>query len=88
MFEYQTAGNVTPEPTAKPSLLPRLGIVGAAVASLLGYATTMLIALSWVVRKTELGILEYLRPRREDIPIAQLRALLRLQPLTTRNVET
>jgi O-antigen/teichoic acid export membrane protein len=69
-------------------LLPRLGIVGAAVASLLGYGATMLIAVFWLVRKTKLGIFQYLRPRREDIPVAHLRALLRLQPLMNRNVET
>lgn len=69
-------------------LLPRLGIVGAAVASLLGYGVTMLIAVFWLVRKRELGIWDYLKPRREDIPVAQLRTLLRLAPLTARNVET
>jgi O-antigen/teichoic acid export membrane protein len=69
-------------------LLPRLGIVGAAVASLLGYGVTMLIAVFWLLRKRDLGIWGYLRPRREDIPVAHLRAFLRLEPLTTRNVET
>lgn len=64
-------------------LLPRLGIVGAAVASLLGYGVTMLIAAFWLIRKTELGVWDYLRPRREDVPIAHLRLLLRLDPLTT-----
>jgi len=68
-------------------LLPRLGIVGAAVASLLGYSMTMLIGLFWLVRKKELGVLGYLRPRREDISIAQLRALLKIEPLRTRNIE-
>ncbi len=69
-------------------LLPRLGIVGAAVASLLGYGVTMLIAAFWLVRKRDLKVWDYLKPRREDIPIAQLRVLLKLEPLTTRNVET
>ena len=69
-------------------LLPRLGIVGAALASLLGYGVTMLIAAFWLVRKRDLKIWGYLRPRREDIPVARLRALLKLEPLTTRNVET
>lgn len=69
-------------------LLPRLGIVGAAVASLLGYGVTMLIAAFWLVRKRDLKVWGYLRPRREDIPIAHLRAFLKLEPLTTRNVET
>ena len=69
-------------------LLPRWGIVGAAVASLLGYSVTMLIALFWLIRKRELGVWGYLRPRREDIPVADLRALLRLAPLRTGNLET
>ena len=69
-------------------LLPRLGIVGAAVASLLGYSVTMLIALFWLVRKGELGFWGYLRPRREDLPLADLRALLKLEPLSARNLET
>ena len=68
-------------------LLPRLGIVGAAVASLLGYTMTMLIGLFWLVRKKELGVLAYLRPRREDISIAQLRALFKIEPLRTRKIE-
>ena len=68
-------------------LLPRLGIVGAAVASLLGYTMTMLIGLFWLVRKKELGVLAYLRPRRGDISIAQLRALFKIEPLRTRNIE-
>ncbi len=69
-------------------LLPRLGIMGAAVASLLGYGVTMLIAAFWLVRKRNLKVWGYLSPRREDLPIARLRALLKLDPLTTRNVET
>ncbi len=69
-------------------LLPRLGIVGAAVASLFGYSMTMFIGLFWLLRKTKLGVCGYLRPRREDIPVAQLRTLLTLEPLRTRNLET
>ena len=68
--------------------VPRLGIVGAAVASLLGYSMTMFIGLFWLLRKTKLGVWSYLRPRREDIPVAQLRTLLTLEPLRTRNLET
>ena len=68
-------------------LLPRLGIVGAAVASLLGYSIIMLLGLFCLVRKKELGVLAYLRPRREDISIAQLRALFKIEPLRTRNIE-
>ncbi|MGH9928048.1 MAG: polysaccharide biosynthesis C-terminal domain-containing protein [Pyrinomonadaceae bacterium] len=69
-------------------LLPRLGIVGAAVASLLGYSMTMLIGLFWLLRKTKLGFWGYLRPRYEDIPITQLRTLLQLEPLRARSLET
>src|SRR6267142_5080921 len=61
-------------------LLPRLGIVGAALASLVGYAVTMVIAAFWLVRKKGLGVVSYLRPRFEDIPVTQLRALFRFKP--------
>ena len=52
--------------------VPRMGILGAALASLLGYGATMLVALFWLMRKRGLRVLDYLRPRYEDIPILQL----------------
>jgi O-antigen/teichoic acid export membrane protein len=68
-------------------LLPRMGIAGAALASLLGYGVTMLIAGFWLVKKRGLGVWDSLRPRRADLPMAQLRSLIR-PPLATRNVES
>jgi O-antigen/teichoic acid export membrane protein len=60
------------------TLLPRYGIAGAAMASLLGYSVMMIVAFFWLVRKRDRSCWSYLRPRVDDLPINQLRALLRL----------
>jgi O-antigen/teichoic acid export membrane protein len=59
-------------------LLPRLGITGAAIASLVGYSVMFVVALLWLVSKQRIGLWECLRPRREDIPDMSLRSLARL----------
>ncbi len=69
-------------------LLPRLGIVGAALASLMGYSATLIIALFWLLRRRGLGFWSLLRPRRADLPVAQMKSLLSLQFLKTRDLET
>ncbi len=60
------------------TLLPRYGIVGAAIASLLGYSVMMLVAFFWLVQKRERSCWSYLRPRFSDLPVNQLRSLLRM----------
>jgi O-antigen/teichoic acid export membrane protein len=67
-------------------LLPRYGIVGAAVASLMGYSVMMLVAFFCLVRQRDRSVWSYLRPRRSDIPLTQLRWLLRLPVATTQNL--
>ena len=69
-------------------LLPRLGIIGAALASLMGYSATLIVALFWLLRRRELGFWGTLRPRFEDIPAAQMKWLFSLQFLRTRDLET
>jgi len=60
------------------TLLPRYGIAGAAMASLLGYSVMMLVAFFWLVRTRDRSCWSYLRPRFSDLPIKQLRSVLRL----------
>ncbi|MBC8030236.1 MAG: flippase [Pyrinomonadaceae bacterium] len=60
------------------TLLPRYGIAGAAMASLLGYSVMMIVAFFWLVRKRDRSCWSYLRPRVSDLPINQLRSLMRL----------
>ncbi len=59
--------------------LPRYGIVGAALSSLLGYGVMLLVALFWLVRKQHLRLSDCLRPRRDDIPLSKLWANFRLR---------
>jgi O-antigen/teichoic acid export membrane protein len=47
-------------------LLPRFGITGAAIASLIGYSVMLLVALLVFVRKRRLTLWECLRPQRQD----------------------
>jgi O-antigen/teichoic acid export membrane protein len=58
-------------------LLPRWGVTGAAIASLIGYSVMFVVALLWLAAKQRIGLWECLRPRREDIPTLRLRSLLR-----------
>jgi len=48
-------------------LLPRLGITGAAIASLIGYSVMLVIALFAFVKKRRLGLWSCLRPRWRDL---------------------
>lgn len=48
--------------------LPKWGIRGAALASIAGYSVMFVVALFWFLRQQKVGILECLRPRRDDIP--------------------
>lgn len=55
-------------------LLPRLGITGAAISSLIGYSVLFAVSLFALVQRRRLAVGHYLRPQRQDIPLAQLRA--------------
>lgn len=69
-------------------LIPRRGIEGAAIASLLGYSVMLVVALVALVRRRQLGFWRYLRPQRQDIPIARLRALATLRWASVRGIES
>jgi O-antigen/teichoic acid export membrane protein len=56
-------------------LLPRFGITGAAIASLIGYSVMLLVALLVFVRKRRLSLRECLRPQWNDIPIRSWKSL-------------
>lgn len=69
-------------------LLPRMGIEGAAIASLIGYSVMLVAALVGLVQRRQLGFWRYLRPQRHDIPIARLRALATLRWASVRGIES
>jgi len=56
-------------------LLPRFGITGAAIASLIGYGVMLVVALFVFVRKRQLNLWECLRPRRQDLMIPGWKSL-------------
>lgn len=57
-------------------LLPRLGITGAAIASLIGYSVMLFISLLAFVKKRRLGLWSCLRPRWRDLLVPNWRSLL------------
>jgi O-antigen/teichoic acid export membrane protein len=57
-------------------LLPRLGITGAAIASLIGYSVMLFIALFAFTKKRRLGLWNCLRPRWRDLQVPNWRSLL------------
>ena len=56
--------------------LPRWGIIGAAAASLLGYGTLLFVALFCFLRQQQIGLWEFLHPRRGDITYGNLKNLI------------
>jgi O-antigen/teichoic acid export membrane protein len=68
------------------TLLPRYGIAGAAIASLMGYSVMMLIAFFFLVQKRDRSLWSYLRPRTSDLPWSQIRSLLRLPVPSTQDL--
>lgn len=61
------------------TLLPRMGIAGAAIASLLGYSVMMIVAFIALMRQRECSMWSYLKPRTSDLPLTQLRSLFRVR---------
>jgi O-antigen/teichoic acid export membrane protein len=57
-------------------LLPRLGITGAAIASLIGYTVMLCVALFAFVKKRRLRLWNCLRPRWRDLLVPNWRSLL------------
>lgn len=50
------------------TLLPRRGIQGAAVSSIAGYSVMFIVALFWLLRRSQITLWECLRPRGSDLP--------------------
>jgi enterobacterial common antigen flippase len=57
--------------------LPRYGIVGAALSSLLGYSVMFVIALFWLINKKNIRLGELFRPRLDDIPMKKIMSLFK-----------
>jgi O-antigen/teichoic acid export membrane protein len=68
-------------------LLPRMGITGAAISSLIGYTVMFAVALFALIRRRKLGFWRYLRPQRRDIPMTQLKSLAHFPSLRMRGTE-
>jgi enterobacterial common antigen flippase len=56
-------------------LLPRMGITGAAISSLIGYGVLLVVALGALLYRRQLRFWQYLRPQRQDITMEKLKAL-------------
>ena len=63
-------------------LLPRFGIEGAAIASLIGYSVMLCAALFGLIQRRQLGFWHYLRPQVRDIDYARLKAMAAFSMLT------
>jgi O-antigen/teichoic acid export membrane protein len=69
------------------TLLPRFGIAGAAMASLLGYSVMMIVAFFSLIRERDRSFWSYVRPRTSDLPLNHLRSLLRLPAPVTNSLD-
>jgi enterobacterial common antigen flippase len=69
------------------TLLPRFGIAGAAMASLLGYSVMMIVAFFSLIRERDRSFWSYVRPRTSDLPLSHLRSLLRLPAPVTNSLD-
>ena len=61
------------------TLLPRRGIQGAALSSIAGYSVMFLVALFWLLRRSQITLWECLRPRWSDVPMSFTPAGIRVQ---------
>ena len=59
--------------------LPTRGIQGAALASIAGYSVMFLVALFWLLRRSQITLWECLRPRWSDVPMSFTPAGIRVQ---------
>jgi O-antigen/teichoic acid export membrane protein len=58
-------------------LLPRFGITGAAIASLIGYSTMLVVALAAFAHKRRVNLWSSLRPRSDDLAFANWQTIRR-----------
>jgi Na+-driven multidrug efflux pump len=69
-------------------LLPFWGMIGAAVSSILGYTVMLIIALISIVRTQKIGLWEFLRPRRDDVSLSQIRSVFKFPLIEPSKVRT
>lgn len=69
-------------------LLPLWGMNGAAVSSLLGYGTMLVVALFCLSRKQKISFWEFMRPRRQDISVAKIKSFFKFGVPLPRNSES
>lgn len=69
-------------------LLPLWGIMGAAISSLLGYGTMLVVAMYWLRRKRGNKIWAALRPQRDDFSVSKLKAIFKLDLRQTSDAKT
>lgn len=69
-------------------LLPRMGITGAAIASLIGYSVMLAVALFALIQRRRLGFWRYLRPRSHDFPIGRLKSMAGFSVISARGTES
>jgi Na+-driven multidrug efflux pump len=65
--------------------LPKWGILGAALASIIGYSVMFVTALFWLLRQQKISLWECLHPRWDDVPPSFTPAAIRSQVLTFLN---
>lgn len=58
-------------------LLPVLGIVGAALASILGYGVMLALSLIFLLKTRNIGFIEFLKPQKNDVSFGKLRSIIR-----------
>jgi O-antigen/teichoic acid export membrane protein len=69
-------------------LLPRWGMNGAAVSSLFGYGTMLIIALVCLLRKQKISLWEFARPRRQDISLEKIKSFIKFSSTIPENLKT
>ena len=62
-------------------LLPRWGMIGAALASIIGYSTLFVVAVACFIRQERMSLWYFLKPRSEDISLEKVRSIIRFNTL-------
>lgn len=66
-------------------MLPRWGMNGAAVSSLLGYSTMLVVALLFFLRKQDVSFWEFMHPRRQDISLEKIKLFFKFSAPIPKN---
>lgn len=68
-------------------LLPLWGMMGAAVASLIGYGVMLAVSLFWLWHKRGMNLWQSLRPRREDFSLIKIKRIFKLELIQPKSSE-